>query len=74
MAPRRRFDVVFPSGIGTPLGSTRKPTTAVALQHPGFVRVVASRTLAFPSYDGKGMFKSVGNILVNPHRARGAEK
>jgi uncharacterized protein len=35
--------------------------------HPGFVRVVGPDTLAFPSYDGNGMFKSVGNILVNPH-------
>ena len=33
---------------------------------PGFVRVVDPRTLAFPSYDGNGMFKSLGNILVNP--------
>jgi predicted pyridoxine 5'-phosphate oxidase superfamily flavin-nucleotide-binding protein len=33
---------------------------------PGFVRVVDSGTLAFPSYDGNGMFKSLGNILVNP--------
>jgi uncharacterized protein len=34
---------------------------------PGFVRVVDAQTLAFPSYDGNGMFKSLGNILVNPH-------
>jgi predicted pyridoxine 5'-phosphate oxidase superfamily flavin-nucleotide-binding protein len=33
---------------------------------PGFVRVVDDRTLAFPSYDGNGMFRSLGNILVNP--------
>jgi uncharacterized protein len=33
---------------------------------PGFVRVVEPRTLAFPSYDGNGMFKSLGNVLVNP--------
>ena len=33
----------------------------------GFVRVVGADTLAFPSYDGNGMFKSLGNILVNPH-------
>ena len=24
------------------------------------------RTLAFPSYDGNGMFRSLGNVLVNP--------
>ncbi len=34
---------------------------------PGFVRVVDGRTLAFPSYDGNGMFKSLGNVLVNSH-------
>jgi predicted pyridoxine 5'-phosphate oxidase superfamily flavin-nucleotide-binding protein len=34
---------------------------------PGFVRVVDATTLAFPSYDGNGMFKSLGNILANPH-------
>jgi uncharacterized protein len=33
---------------------------------PGFVRVVDDTTLAFPSYDGNGMFKSLGNVLVNP--------
>jgi hypothetical protein len=33
---------------------------------PGFVRVVAADTLAFPSYDGNGMFKSLGNIESNP--------
>jgi predicted pyridoxine 5'-phosphate oxidase superfamily flavin-nucleotide-binding protein len=34
---------------------------------PGFVRVVGPGMLAFPSYDGNGMFKSLGNVLVNPH-------
>ncbi len=33
---------------------------------PGFVRVVDEQTLAFPDFDGNGMFKSLGNILVNP--------
>ena len=33
---------------------------------PGFVRVIADDTLAFPSYDGNGMFKSAGNLLANP--------
>ena len=32
----------------------------------GFVRVVAPGELAFPDYDGNGMFKSLGNIKVNP--------
>ena len=33
---------------------------------PGFVRVTDD-TLTFPGYDGNGMFRSLGNILVNPH-------
>lgn len=33
---------------------------------PGFVRVLDPRTLAFPSYDGNGQFRSLGNVLVNP--------
>jgi uncharacterized protein len=32
----------------------------------GFVRVLDERTIAFPAYDGNGMFKSFGNVLVNP--------
>src|ERR1700746_4049521 len=34
---------------------------------PGFVRVTATNELAFPDYDGNGMFKSLGNLLQNPH-------
>ncbi|MGZ5157025.1 MAG: pyridoxamine 5'-phosphate oxidase family protein [Caldimonas sp.] len=34
---------------------------------PGFVRVLGATELAFPSYDGNGMFRSLGNVLVNPH-------
>src|SRR5258708_22766203 len=33
---------------------------------PGFVRVTAPGELAFPDYDCNGMFKSLGNVLVNP--------
>lgn len=32
---------------------------------PGFVRVTGPNELAFPDYDGNGMFKSLGNILDN---------
>jgi uncharacterized protein len=32
---------------------------------PGFVRVTGPSELAFPDYDGNGMFKSLGNIVVN---------
>jgi predicted pyridoxine 5'-phosphate oxidase superfamily flavin-nucleotide-binding protein len=34
---------------------------------PGFVRVLDDHTLAFPDYDGNGMYRSCGNLLVNPH-------
>ena len=34
---------------------------------PGFVRVTAPDELAFPDYDGNGMFKSLGNLSVNPN-------
>ena len=33
---------------------------------PGFVRVIAADTIAFPNYDGNGMFRSLGNLRVNP--------
>jgi predicted pyridoxine 5'-phosphate oxidase superfamily flavin-nucleotide-binding protein len=33
---------------------------------PGFVRVLDERTVAFPNYDGNGMYLSMGNVLANP--------
>ena len=30
---------------------------------PGFVRVVDDRTIAFPNFDGNGMYLSMGNVL-----------
>ena len=33
---------------------------------PGFVAVVDDRTVRFPSYDGNGMFRSLGNIVDTP--------
>jgi predicted pyridoxine 5'-phosphate oxidase superfamily flavin-nucleotide-binding protein len=32
----------------------------------GFVRVIGPSELVFPDFDGNGMFKSLGNIDVNP--------
>ena len=32
----------------------------------GFVKVVDEQTVAFPCYDGNGMFMSMGNLLANP--------
>jgi hypothetical protein len=34
---------------------------------PGFVRVLDATTIAFPNYDGNGMYLSTGNLAVNPH-------
>jgi predicted pyridoxine 5'-phosphate oxidase superfamily flavin-nucleotide-binding protein len=34
---------------------------------PGFVRVLDEHTVAFPNYDGNGMYLSMGNLLVNQH-------
>jgi uncharacterized protein len=33
---------------------------------PGFVRVLDEHTLAIPDYDGNGMYRTWGNVLVNP--------
>src|SRR5262249_47027507 len=33
---------------------------------PGFARVISPSELVFPDFDGNGMFKSLGNIDVNP--------
>src|SRR5712691_7527376 len=34
---------------------------------PGFVRVLDEQTIAFPNYDGNGMYLSAGNAVLNPH-------
>ncbi|MCQ8105713.1 pyridoxamine 5'-phosphate oxidase family protein [Methylomonas sp. SURF-2] len=58
------------------------PTCSYKGGAPGFLRVLDNKTLAFPSYDGNGMFLSLGNIQANnkigmllidfetPHRVR----
>jgi predicted pyridoxine 5'-phosphate oxidase superfamily flavin-nucleotide-binding protein len=58
------------------------PTCSYKGGNPGFVKVVDSKTLAFPSFDGNGMFLSMGNIaghdkigmlfidFETPHRIR----
>lgn len=59
-----------------------KPTVSYKGGTPGFVRVLDQRTIAFPGYDGNGMFLSAGNIAESakvgllfidfetPHRLR----
>lgn len=58
------------------------PTCSYKGGAPGFVRVLDSRTVCFPSYDGNGMYLSMGNIAATrkvgmlfidfavPHRVR----
>lgn len=43
-----------------------RPSCSYKGGDPGFVRVVDDTTLAFPSYNGNGMFLSMGNIAVRP--------
>src|SRR5689334_24113978 len=43
-----------------------KPQCSYKGGEPGFVRPLDEHTLAFPAYDGNGMFLSLGNLLANP--------
>jgi predicted pyridoxine 5'-phosphate oxidase superfamily flavin-nucleotide-binding protein len=43
-----------------------RPTVSYKGGDPGFVRVLDATTIAFPSYDGNGMYLSMGNIVGNP--------
>ncbi len=43
-----------------------RPTCSYKGGEAGFVRVLDPHTLAFPNFDGNGMYLSTGNVLVNP--------
>jgi uncharacterized protein len=43
-----------------------RPTCSYKGGDPGFVRVLDERTIAFPNYDGNGMYLTMGNLTVNP--------
>src|SRR6266481_3701637 len=43
-----------------------RPTVSYKGGDPGFVRVINSKAVVFPCYDGNGMFYSMGNLLGNP--------
>jgi hypothetical protein len=43
-----------------------RPTVSYKGDDSGFVRVVDSKVVVFPCYDGNGMFYSMGNLLGNP--------
>ena len=44
-----------------------RPNCSYKGGEPGFVRVIDEHTIAFPNYDGNGMYLSMGNVLANPH-------
>lgn len=44
-----------------------RPDCSFKAGMPGFVRVTGPNELAFPDYDGNGMFKSLGNVVANPN-------
>jgi predicted pyridoxine 5'-phosphate oxidase superfamily flavin-nucleotide-binding protein len=48
-------------------GASGHPDCSFKGGAPGFVRVTGPSELAFPDYDGNGMFKSLGDLAVNPH-------
>jgi predicted pyridoxine 5'-phosphate oxidase superfamily flavin-nucleotide-binding protein len=58
-----RMDMFF---LATADGDGR-PQCSYKGGDPGFVRVLDERTVAFPNYDGNGMYLSMGNMLANPH-------
>ena len=41
------------------------PTCSYKGGFPGFVRVLDERTIAFPNYDGNGMYLSMGNAVAH---------
>jgi uncharacterized protein len=43
-----------------------RPTVSYKGGAPGFVQVLDDTTLAFPSYDGNGMYLSMGNLSHTP--------
>jgi predicted pyridoxine 5'-phosphate oxidase superfamily flavin-nucleotide-binding protein len=47
--------------------SEGRPQCSYKGGEPGFVRVLDEHTVAFPNYDGNGMYLSTGNVLENPH-------
>lgn len=46
------------------VGPDGQPECSYKGGDPGFVRVLDDETLAFPSYDGNGMYLSLGNVLA----------
>lgn len=47
--------------------SAGRPNCSYKGGDPGFVRVLDEHTVAFPNFDGNGMFLSAGNVSANAH-------
>ena len=54
-----RMDMFFLATVD----SNGQPTCSYKGGDPGFVSLVDNTTLAFPNYDGNGMYLSMGNLL-----------
>ena len=50
-----------------PADEEGRPSCSYKGGEPGFVRVVGEGTIAFPNYDGNGMYLTMGNLLRNPN-------
>ena len=50
----------------TTIDDRGRPTVSYKGGTPGFIKVLDANTLLFPSYDGNGMYLSMGNISANP--------
>ena len=58
-----RLDMFFLATVD----QSGQPTCSYKGGDPGFVQVIGDRTLAFPNYDGNGMYLSMGNVAAT-HR------
>ena len=56
-----RLDLFFLATVNT----RGEPSCSYKGGEPGFVRVLSPTTLAFPCYDGNGMYLSMGNVAAN---------
>jgi len=61
----RAFIVSLPYFFLATADSKGRPDCSFKGGMPGFVQVTGPNELAFPDYDGNGMFRSLGNILTN---------
>ena len=56
----QRLDMFFLATVD----ATGQPTCSYKGGDPGFVTIVDEQTLAFPNYDGNGMYLSMGNVAA----------